>query len=47
MADLKLIKRLREATSCGIADCNKALAECGDDFEKSVDWLRKKVFLLR
>ncbi len=42
MADLKLIKRLREATSCGIADCNKALAECGDDFEKSVDWLRKK-----
>lgn len=42
MADLKLIKRLREATSCGISDCNKALAECGDDFEKSVDWLRKK-----
>jgi len=42
MADLKLIKKLREQTGCGIADCNKALAECGDDFEKSVDWLRKK-----
>jgi elongation factor Ts len=42
MADLNLIKKLREATGCGIADCNKALAECGDDFEKSVDWLRKK-----
>ncbi len=42
MADLKLIKKLREHTGCGIADCNKALAECGDDFEKSVDWLRKK-----
>ena len=42
MADLNLIKRLREATGCGIADCNKALAQCGDDFEKSVDWLRKK-----
>lgn len=42
MADLSLIKKLREATGCGIADCNKALAECGDDFEKSVDWLRKK-----
>jgi len=42
MADLALIKKLREATGCGIADCNKALAECGDDFEKSVDWLRKK-----
>lgn len=42
MADLNLIKKLREATGCGIADCNKALAECGDDFDKSVDWLRKK-----
>lgn len=42
MADLKLIKKLREATGCGISDCNKALAECGADFEKSVDWLRKK-----
>lgn len=42
MADLALIKKLREITGCGISDCNKALAECGDDFEKSVDWLRKK-----
>ena len=42
MADLKLIKKLREGTGCGIADCNKALAECGDDFDKAVDWLRKK-----
>ena len=42
MADLNLIKKLRESTGCGIADCNKALAENGDDFEKAVDWLRKK-----
>ncbi len=42
MADLNLIKKLREATGCGIADCNKALAENGDDFEKAIDWLRKK-----
>lgn len=42
MADLNLIKKLREATGCGISDCNKALLECADDFEKSVDWLRKK-----
>ena len=42
MADLALIKKLREATGCGISDCNKALAQCGDDFDKSVDWLRKK-----
>jgi len=42
MSDLSLIKKLREATGCGIADCNKAIKECGDDFEKAVDWLRKK-----
>jgi elongation factor Ts len=42
MADLALIKKLRETTGCGIADCNKALRENGDDFEKSIDWLRKK-----
>lgn len=42
MADLALIKKLRESTGCGISNCNKALAENGDDFEKAVDWLRKK-----
>jgi elongation factor Ts len=42
MADLALIKKLRETTGCGIADCNKALKENSDDFDKSVDWLRKK-----
>lgn len=39
---LELIKKLRETTGCGIADCNKALKENDNDFEKSVDWLRKK-----
>lgn len=42
MADLSRIKDLREATGCGISDCNKALAENNGDFEKAVDWLRKK-----
>lgn len=42
MTDLSLIKKLRETTGCGIADCSKALKECNDDFEKSIDWLRKK-----
>ncbi len=42
MADLSLIKKLREATGCGIADCNKALAANADNFDASVDWLRKK-----
>ncbi len=47
MADLALIKKLRELTGCGIADCNKALANCNDDLDQSVDWLRKKVYLLQ
>jgi elongation factor Ts len=42
MADLALIKKLREETGCGISDCNKALAACENDFNGSVDWLRKK-----
>ncbi len=42
MADLSRIKDLREATGCGISDCNKALTENNGDFEKAVDWLRKK-----
>jgi elongation factor Ts len=42
MADLALIKKLRETTGCGIADCNKALKENKDNFDQSVDWLRKK-----
>ncbi|MBR2141007.1 MAG: elongation factor Ts [Rickettsiales bacterium] len=42
MVDLSLIKKLREETNCGIADCNKALAACNNNFEEAVDWLRKK-----
>lgn len=42
MANLELVKKLREATGCGIGDCNKALSACGDNYEESVDWLRKK-----
>ena len=36
------IKELRERTGAGILDCKKALAENGDDIEKSIDWLRAK-----
>lgn len=42
MANLTLIKKLREKTGCGIGDCSKALKECGDNLDKSIDWLRKK-----
>ena len=36
------VKKLREATSAGIADCKKALSESGGDFEKAKDWLKQK-----
>lgn len=42
MANAQLIKKLRENTGCGMADCNKALKETGDDYEKAIEWLRKK-----
>ncbi|MDO5734199.1 MAG: translation elongation factor Ts [Eubacteriales bacterium] len=39
---IELIKELRELTGSGLMDCKKALAECDNDIEKSVEWLRKK-----
>ena len=42
MANMELIKKLRESTGCGMSDCNKALKESNDDYEKAVEWLRKK-----
>jgi len=39
---LELIKKLREKTGAGIADCKKALIESGGDFEKAIEYLRKK-----
>jgi elongation factor Ts len=42
MASASDIKGLRERTGAGILDCKKALAECGDDVEKAIDWLRAK-----
>lgn len=36
------IAKLRAQTGAGMMDCKKALDENGGDFEKAVDWLRKK-----
>ncbi|MBM3144015.1 MAG: translation elongation factor Ts [Chloroflexi bacterium] len=36
------IKELREKTSAGFMDCKKALEENNGDFEKAVEYLRKK-----
>jgi elongation factor Ts len=38
----KEVKELREQTGAGMMDCKKALGESGGDFEKAVDFLRKK-----
>ena len=36
------IKKLREATNCGMLDCKNALIEADGDFDKAVEILRKK-----
>ncbi|MCL2013144.1 MAG: translation elongation factor Ts [Cystobacterineae bacterium] len=36
------VKELREQTGAGMMDCKRALEECGGDFEKAKEWLRKK-----
>lgn len=36
------INRLRQQTGAGMMDCKKALTESGGDFEKAIDYLRKK-----
>lgn len=44
MADISaaMVKELREKTGAGIMDCKEALAECGADLEKAIEFLRKK-----
>jgi elongation factor Ts len=37
-----LVKELREKTGAGMMDCKKALSETSGDFEKAVEYLRKK-----
>ena len=36
------VKELREKTGAGMMDCKKALTETAGDFEKAVEYLRKK-----
>lgn len=36
------VKELREKTGIGMMKCKEALAECDGDFEKAIDYLRKK-----
>ena len=36
------VKELRQKTSAGMLDCKKALTEADGDFDKAIEWLRKK-----
>ncbi|MET0155709.1 MAG: translation elongation factor Ts [Rickettsiales bacterium] len=42
MSVAALVKELRDKTGAPMMDCKKALAECNDNLEQAVDWLRKK-----
>jgi len=36
------VKELRDKTGIGMMKCKEALTECGGDFEKAIEYLRKK-----
>jgi elongation factor Ts len=38
----EMVKQLREKTGAGMMDCKTALTETGGDFEKAIEYLRKK-----
>ena len=40
--DMAVVRKLREQTGIGILECKKALEDVGGDFDKAVDFLRKK-----
>ncbi len=42
MAEIDLIKKLREETGAGIADCRQALEEANGNLSKAKDWLKQK-----
>lgn len=41
MADVTLVKKLRESSQASIADCTKALEESKGNFDKALIWLEK------
>ncbi len=42
MVSVDLIKKLREKTGAGVADCRVALEECKEDFKKAEEYLKKE-----
>lgn len=41
--DLNLLKKLRESTSASVSDCRHALEESKGNYEKALDWLKKRI----
>jgi len=41
MVNIEDLKKLRNETQAGIADCRKALEETKGDYKKAVEWLKK------
>jgi len=39
---MEQLKKLRQMTGARMLDCQKALKECGGDFDEAMAWLRKK-----
>lgn len=42
--DMKLVKKLRDATGISIMECKKAIAEAENDYDKAEELLRKRGF---
>lgn len=42
IVSIEAVKELRNRTSAGIADCNRALLEVGGDIEKAIEFLRQR-----
>lgn len=42
MVDIELLKKLRNGTLAGIADCRIALEETKGNYEKAKEWIRSK-----
>lgn len=42
--DINLIKKLRQDSGAGFADCKEALKESNGDLEKAKEWLKQKGF---
>lgn len=42
MTDLEMIKKLRVETSVSVADCKKALEDSNGDYNKALEWLKRR-----